>query len=116
MNADGSDARRLTDEAGDDFDPRWSPDGATLLFTSDRAGDYDIWIMEADGSRERQLTDHPAADEYPTWSPDGRLIAFHSSRHGGTTLWLMHADGTDASLLSPYAPVGYPTFAPVPVD
>jgi len=69
---------------------RWSPDGSQLLFTSQQAGSYDIWIMDADGSGQRALTTHPADDENPDWSPDGELTG--------------------------HEPLGYPAFAPASVD
>jgi Tol biopolymer transport system component len=72
--------------------------------------------MNADGTGQRLLTDHPADDEYPTWSSDGAYVAFQSSRYGGPTIWLMRPDGSDASLLVAEQPVGYPMFAPVPVE
>jgi|GEM_PF-6033071 len=116
MSADGTEQVRLTDNGGSNYDPRWSPDGDHVLFTSDLGGDTDIWMMNADGTEQRLLTDHPANDEYPTWNIDGSLIAFQSSRYGGPTIWLMRADGSDASLLIGAQPVGYPMFAPVPVQ
>jgi Tol biopolymer transport system component len=114
MNADGSEPTRVSEPAGNDYDPRWSPDGSQLPFSSDRGGDFDIWIMAADGSGARPLTEHPANDEYPAWSNDGELIAFHSDRHGGVSLWLMRADGTGQSELTGLAPLGYPAFVPRP--
>jgi Tol biopolymer transport system component len=113
MNADGSDVRQLTDNPAFDGDPMWSPDGTEILFTSDRAGDFDIWVMSADGSDQVALTDHPASDEYPTWSRDGEFIAFQSTRHGATQIWVMRWDGSDQSLLALDSPTGYPMFAPV---
>ena len=113
MGADGSDPRRLIDNGTESYDPRWSPDGAHILFTTTVAGSMNIWIANADGTDVRQLTDHPGAEEYPTYSSDGTLIAFQSDRLGSPTLWLMNADGSDASLLVGTGPVGYASFSPV---
>jgi TolB protein len=113
MDADGSDARRLTNDPAFDGDPQWSPDGTQILFTTDRAGNFDIWVMNVDGSGQTPLTDHPANDEYPAWSRSGEYIAFQSTRHGVTQIWLMRSDGSEQSLLGADTPTGYPMWAPV---
>ena len=46
MGADGSDPVRLIDNGADSYDPRWSPDGASILYTTAVAGSMDIWIAE----------------------------------------------------------------------
>lgn len=62
-----------------DSSPRWSPDGRTLAFVSDRGGDRQIWLIDRHGGEARQLTQmrHGAGD--PVWSPDGKHIAFTSA-------------------------------------
>ncbi len=63
MNADGTGAVRLTDHPGYDANPIWSPDGGSIVFTSDRGlptaqqptQGGDAWIMGADGSDQRLL-------------------------------------------------------------
>ena len=93
------------DPAADEF-PVWSLDGQHIAFSSDRDGDYDIYLMSADGSNLTQLTDDPAADTHPSWSPDGRRIAYVSldRRHLGEythDLRAMNADGTnDVALIA----------------
>lgn len=59
-----------------DSAPRWSPDGRTLAFVSDRGGDRQVWLIDRFGGEARPLTTmrHGAAD--PVWSPDGKRIAF----------------------------------------
>lgn len=82
MNADGSDVQRLTDAAGRDFEPDWSPDGATIVFSSDR-DDPDnamLYLMNADGSDQRRLAISLIDDQVGArWSPDGQWILFHSN-------------------------------------
>ncbi|HEV2950753.1 MAG TPA: hypothetical protein VGZ51_01515 [Actinomycetota bacterium] len=86
MDADGSNARQLSDLWGEY--PAWSPDGSAIAFASSMGGstpfgdpDYDVWVMDADGSDETNLTAAPGSnDMYPTWSPDGAWIAFESTR------------------------------------
>lgn len=75
---------------------RWSPDGGRIVFTSDRSGDPEIYVMAADGTGLTRLTDAPGRDAHPDFSPDGRQIAFQSPRAGdGTHLYVMRAGGAD---------------------
>ena len=60
MNADGGNVRRLTTHPAMDYWPAWSPDGKRIAFTSNRDGNYEIYVMNADGSDLRNLTRHPA--------------------------------------------------------
>ena len=62
MNADGSNARRLTRSNGNDFESAWSADGSKIAFQSNRDGNEEIYIMNADGSGQTRLTDNPAED------------------------------------------------------
>ena len=74
----GSKPVRLTADCFLDTDPAWSPDGSQIVFSSDRAGNMDLWIRDLKTGRDRRLTDTPAAEMGGAWSPDGRRIAFVS--------------------------------------
>ena len=100
MNADGSGVTRLTDHPGEDWDPKWSPDGQQIAFNSDRAGNMAVYVMNADGSDVTRLTDHPARHWQPDWSPDGQQIAFTSDRDGNMAIYAMNADGSDVARLT----------------
>jgi serine/threonine-protein kinase len=79
MDPDGTNRRRLTHNGAgvDDLDPEWSPDGERIVFVSDRAGSYDLYVMNADGSDPRRLTKTPdRCEANPTWAPGGRSIVF----------------------------------------
>jgi TolB protein len=89
MNADGSDVKRLTNHPSLDTHPAWSPEGKRIAFTSNRDGNYEIYVMNADGTGLRNLTRHRAQDNFAAWSPDGKKIAFISNRHGGHDVYLM---------------------------
>jgi tricorn protease len=71
--------RNLThsSNAHDKF-PRWSPDGRTVAFISDRSGEEEVWTAAQDGlSEPQQLTTGGGAQRYaPEWSGDGKRIAF----------------------------------------
>lgn len=62
-----------------DLDPRWSPDGARIAFTSTREKDREqLYVMDAAGGEAMRLTDLPEEVVEPAWSHDGRTIAFAS--------------------------------------
>ena len=75
---DGTQYRRLTDDAFRDRGPAWSPDGTRIAFYSDRSGSYDLWTIRPDGSGLAALTNGAGIPGFPVWSPDGAAIAFGS--------------------------------------
>jgi Tol biopolymer transport system component len=80
MHPDGTGMKQITSGHGDDREPRVSPDGKTIAFSSDRAfeGSYDIWTVNVASGELKRITTS-AADEYePNWSPDGLTLAFVS--------------------------------------
>ena len=88
--ADGSGERQLFDNAGFDYDATWSPDGATIVYTSDREGSPDLFRVKPDGTGRERLTDDPAYDDQAAFSPDGTQLAFVSTRNGGyARIWTM---------------------------
>jgi formylglycine-generating enzyme required for sulfatase activity len=72
MHADGRGARQLTQGAEPDADPRFSPDGKQILYTTLRGGFPEIWQMNRDGSAPRFVT----KGSQGSWAPDGRSIVF----------------------------------------
>jgi tricorn protease len=77
---DGSSPHRLTVHKSRDIHPRFSPDGKWVAFSSDRHGNYDVFIIPAEGGKAKQLTYHTANDLVVGWSPDSKKIIFQSSR------------------------------------
>src|SRR4051794_4620237 len=83
-----------------------------IAFSSNRDGDYEVYVMNADGASVSQLTHNSAGDFQPAWSPDGAKIAFTSDRDPGnpdcdgdfipcnTEIYLMNADGTGQTRLT----------------
>lgn len=95
----GGTPRRLAEGLPFETQPRFSPDGRRIAFTSDRGGGDNIWIMNVDGSDKRQMSkeDFRLLNQ-PSWSPDGRFIAakkhFTTGRSLGTgEVWLYHVSG-----------------------
>lgn len=68
--------RQLTYSHKSEFSPRWSPDGKTLAFLSDRGDDAQIYLMSMDGGEGHPVTEGKRSVEAFEWSPDGKQIAF----------------------------------------
>jgi dipeptidyl aminopeptidase/acylaminoacyl peptidase len=70
---------RITSGPKRDLDPRWSPDGRWIAFTSNRSDeDEQLYVIPAEGGDARKLTNLPEEVAEVAWSPDGRAIAFAS--------------------------------------
>ena len=95
----GGTPTRIADGLAWDVQPRFSPDGSRIAYTSDSGGGDNIWVMNANGSDKRQVTKESfRLLNQPTWSPDGRFIAakkhFTTGRSAGTgEVWLYHVSG-----------------------
>jgi Tol biopolymer transport system component len=61
MNADGSDQIRLTNNSANDYTSAWSPDGTEIAFSSDRDGDFEIYVMKKTRSTHRAEVSLPEA-------------------------------------------------------
>ena len=70
-----------------------SPDGQSLVVSSDRTGNQDLWLLPADGGDLAQLTKERTPDWSPVWSPDGSAIAFYAYRGGNRDIWLIPESG-----------------------
>ena len=82
---DGSNPRRLTAHVANDRNPRLSPDGSQVAFTSDRMGNDDIFVVATGGDEPRQVTFHSTGDTMLYWTPDGERLVFATSR--GAAPW-----------------------------
>ena len=121
LPAAGGEAKNLTTGAMWDMQPRFSPDGKLIAFTSDRSGGDNIWVMNRDGSNPRQVTKETfRLLNSPAWSPDGQYIAarkhFTASRSlGAGEIWLYHVSGGDGLQVTKKAndqkDVGEPVFS-----
>ena len=97
--ATGGKAKRLTSGPAFDVQPRFSPDGTRIAFTSDRAGGDNLWTMKRDGSDPKQVTKETfRLLNGPAWTPDGQYLLarkhFTSTRSlGAGEVWMYHASG-----------------------
>jgi Tol biopolymer transport system component len=83
-----------------------SPDGSSLVFTSNRGGSSDLYRMPSQGGSPVQLTADSTNESSPVWSPDGTEIAFHSMRGGRFHLMIARADGTTTQDIAEIGPRG----------
>jgi Tol biopolymer transport system component/tRNA A-37 threonylcarbamoyl transferase component Bud32 len=87
-----ADVTQLTyDEA--DFESIDAGHNGQLLLSSDRSGNWDIYLLPAEGGDLQPLTTDPALDAGPRWKPDGSEVAFYSTRSGHRQLWIMPVGG-----------------------
>jgi len=97
--ATGGQATLLRGGHAFEVQPRYSPDGKKILFTSDAGGGDNIWVMNRDGSEARQVTkENFRLLNNACWTPDGQYIVarkhFTSSRSlGAGEMWLYHLTG-----------------------
>lgn len=80
VGREGGTSRRLTSFAGQTSNPQFSPDGQTIAFTGQYAGNTDVYTVPADGGEPKRLTWHSGADTVQGWTPDGKSIVFASGR------------------------------------
>ena len=89
-----------------------APRKAQIVFSSDRDGDDEVYVMDIDGKNPRNLTNHPGSDYSPVWSPDGRRIAFLSLRKKEDGLYVMDADGKNQHYLAHMHQHGHAAWSP----
>lgn len=99
MPISGGKAKVLRQGLAYEVQPRFSPDGSKILFTSDAGGGDNIWIMDADGENARQITKESfRLLNNAVWMPDGQYFIarkhFTSSRSlGAGEMWMYHITG-----------------------
>jgi len=85
VNSDGSAARQLTRGEKSDGQPRWSPDGKWIAFTTNRVDNKSqIFVIRPDGGEAQQLTKNESGVQGFAWSRDGRSIAFIATEQSPT--------------------------------
>lgn len=96
---------QLTHDAALDADPAWSPDGKSIVFSSDRAHDLvmNLWWMNIQSGELRQITKSNRHATVPSVSPDGKKIAFLlSDSPMGFSTATLHIVATEGGIPTPY--------------
>jgi len=110
IEPDGSAVVQVTTDPARDFNPRWSPDGTRIAFSSNRDGDFDIYVVAADGSGLVRITGTPTdttGEFTPSWTSDGTQLVFQ--RHfplESAEIWIANSDGSggEAKLADGFIP------------
>jgi Tol biopolymer transport system component len=97
IDAESSESIVLLDDGFRTRSPRWSPDGQSIAFYSNRDGVYGVWRINKDGSGLRKLSPEGSYVK-PVWSPDGQRMVIHSE---DKISWLMNIEDRSLELLSP---------------
>jgi len=92
--------RWVTRGNSSDRQPVYSPDGKTVLFSSNRSGNLDLWTIATDGGTVRRVTDDNAEDWDPAFTPDGKRVVWSSGRSGNLEIWIANVDGSGAKQIS----------------
>jgi TolB protein len=88
-NADGSDARQITNLGQANWAPNFTPDGKHIIFASNHeykhGFPFNIYIVDLDGNNLEKISRDNGFDAFPMFSPDGKKLIFSSNRNNGGT-------------------------------
>jgi hypothetical protein len=96
--------------------PSWSPDGASIAFTSNRTGDFEVFVVPSTGGEPRNISRNPGTDDgwiSPAWAPNGSAILYPSeaSRPFWTEPYILQGFGAAGLLVAAAVLAGVLTFA-----
>jgi gamma-glutamyltranspeptidase/glutathione hydrolase len=95
-----------------DREPAWTPDGQSLVFSSDRSGNFDLWsVSAAANAQPTRLTTSPLPEGEPSVGRDGKVY-FVRGRLGAATLWARDASGNESRVTKERAAEQWPTVSP----
>ena len=98
MDRGGANVKNLTNNQTRDCCARWSRDGKTIYFLSDRDGAPHVYAMNADGSKVRKLADGNIVKD-PNVSRDGKHFAYTKEVKGQWGLYLYNIKSGQERLL-----------------
>jgi uncharacterized protein YjdB len=116
VNRNGMNMRWLTRTEGLEQEPKWSPDGARILFTGIAAGRSDLFVINPDGTGLTNLTssiDNLSNIRHPAWSRDGNYIAFTGAAGTKHSIYMIDANGSNLRQITTDAGFDvWPSFSP----
>ncbi len=112
IDADGSGLTRFTNTRGIDTEPRFSPDGEFIYFTSDRGGSPQIYRQPTAGGAAERVTFDGSYNVSPRLSPDGKRMAFVTREGGRFRVAIMDLATRQVQVLTDTAKDESPSFSP----
>jgi Tol biopolymer transport system component len=103
MNADGSNVVQLTTEVGIDQQPTWSADGSKIIYSTERAGNFEIFTMNPDGTGKTNVSNAAGEDTRPAYTRRvfmglASTFAWTSTRDGNREIYVAGTAGAPIRL------------------
>ena len=102
----GGNATRLSSAPGEEYKPRFSPDGKRIAFSAQYDGNLDLFTLPLEGGVAHRVTHHPGSDMMIDWTPDGQALVYSSGATSPT--------GRYSELFTVNAAGGLPRKLPTP--
>ncbi len=100
----GGDATRITSTAAVEMNPKLSPDGKWIAFSSNRSGSFAVYLVSAQGGTPTRLSWHPSAAFVRGWTLDGKNILYATGRETAPSnynrLWTVSTQGGPSSMVA----------------
>src|SRR5262249_45630137 len=112
VRPDGSNLKQLTAGPFDDREPQYSHEGTRVAFSSDRNGNYDIWVMDLKTGRVTPRTNQPSNESMPAWSPDDKEIAYYTDRPNAHAIMAVGASGAERVVQAINGAANAPSWSP----
>lgn len=96
----GPDFTALLSDSASNLQPALSPDRTRIAFSSNRAGTFDLYVMDADGQNVTRVTTDAGSESDPAWTPDGRRLIYTETAGGVSQLASIGIDGSDGRTLT----------------
>jgi tricorn protease len=116
VSKDGGVANKITSAKGEEFLPRFSPDGSRIAFNGNYDGNIDIYVVPARGGMAQRVTHHGMTERMDDWYPDGNSILYSSSMESGKQRFNQFFKVSPAGGLPEKLPIPYGEFGAISPD